>query len=105
MKVNKVKVIYSGLIQTFLRRKEEEVHLPEEATLRQRVILLSHRHEEFFRNYLLDVNGGLRVNVAILINGANADDLEGLDTKLKQAVQVSIVVTIPQLGGGRWAES
>ena len=60
----------------------------------QMLILLSRIHGESFRNYLLDAMGELRVNVAILIDGTNADELEGLDTRQTGAIQPSCRVYI-----------
>ncbi len=95
-----IKIIYYGLIQTSVGKREEQLDLPAGAKASQLVDALAEKYGEGFKNNLLDVAGGLRANVTILLDNTSVSELEGLDTEIKDVKEASIVVTIPQFGGG-----
>lgn len=95
-----LKIHYYGLIQNVVAKREEVVTLPEGAGVRHLVDALVALYGENLKNNLLDVAGGLRSNVTILLGDDNVSDMEGMDTEIKEIKEASLVVTIPQFGGG-----
>jgi molybdopterin converting factor small subunit len=95
-----IKIVYYGLIQTSVGKREEQLTLPAGAKVSQLVDTLAEKYGEGFKNNLLDVAGGLRANVTILLDNNNVSELEGLETEIKDVKEAALVVTIPQFGGG-----
>ena len=95
-----LKILYYGLIQNSVRKREEQLTLPAGAKVGQLVDSLAEKYGEGFKNNLLDVAGGLRANVTILLDNTNVSELKGLDTEIKDVKEAALVVTIPQFGGG-----
>ena len=97
---DKIKVLYYGLVQNVVGKREEEIFLPADAKAKQLIDALVGKYGESFQNGLLDVTGGLRSNDTVLLDDDNINEMKGLETELKNAKEVAIVVTIPQFGGG-----
>ena len=96
-----VKIIFVGLIQRLVGRREEAVLVPEEATLGGLIEKLVTRYGQELGERLLE-NGDLAAHAAVLINGRNAMTQGGLQAKLSDGSQsqVEIVVLGPPLMGG-----
>ncbi|MEE8448426.1 MAG: MoaD/ThiS family protein [Thermodesulfobacteriota bacterium] len=95
-----LKILYYGLIQNSVGKREEQLTLPAGAKASQLVDALAEKYGQGFKDNLLDVAGGLRANVTILLDNTSVSELEGLDTEINDVKEASIVVTIPQFGGG-----
>jgi len=99
--VVEVKIIFVGLIQRLVGRREEAVLVPEETTLGGLIERLVARYGQELEERLLE-NGDLAAHAAVLINGRNAMTQGGLQAKLSDGSesQVEIVVLGPPLMGG-----
>ena len=96
-----VKIIFVGLIQRLVGRREETVLLPEETTLGGLIETLVARYGQELGERLLE-NGDLAAHATVLINGHNSITQGGLQAKLSDGSesQVEIVVLGPPLMGG-----
>ena len=96
-----VKIIFVGLIQRLVGRREEAVLVPEETTLGGLIEKLVTRYGQELGERLLE-NGDLATHAAVLINGRNAMTQGGIQAKLSDGSesQVEIVVLGPPLMGG-----
>ena len=96
-----VKIIFVGLIQRLVGRREEVVLVPEETTLGGLIEKLVACYGEELGERLLE-NGDLAAHAVVLINGRNAMTQGGLQAKLSDGSesQVEIVVLGPPLMGG-----
>ena len=96
-----VKIIFVGLIQRLVGRREEAVLVPEETTLGGLIEKLVARYGQELEERLLE-HGDLAAHAAVLINGRNAMTQGGLQAKLSDGSesQVEIVVLGPPLMGG-----
>ena len=96
-----VKIIFVGLIQRLVGRREEAVLVPEETTLGGLIEKLVARYGQELGERLLE-NGDLATHAAVLINGRNAMTQGGIQAKLSDGSesQVEIVVLGPPLMGG-----
>ena len=96
-----VKIIFVGLIQRLVGRREEAVVVPEETTLGGLIEKLVARYGQELGERLLE-NGELAAHASVLINGRNAMTQGGLQAKLSDGSQsqVEIVVLGPPLMGG-----
>jgi len=99
--VVEVKIIFVGLIQRLVGRREEVVLVPEETTLGGLIEKLVACYGEELGERLLE-NGDLAAHAVVLINGRNAMTQGGLQAKLSDGSesQVEIVVLGPPLMGG-----
>ena len=99
--VVEVKIIFVGLIQRLVGRREEAVLVPEETTLGGLIEKLVARYGQELGERLLE-NGDLATHAAVLINGRNAMTQGGIQAKLSDGSesQVEIVVLGPPLMGG-----
>jgi len=99
--VIEVKIIFVGLIQRLVGRREEAVLVQEETTLGGLIEKLVARYGQELEERLLE-NGDLAAHAAVLINGRNAVTQGGLQAKLSDGSesQVEIVVLGPPLMGG-----
>ena len=99
--MDKVKVIYYGLpFKAILDSQEEEIDIPDNATVRQVLQLLADRHGNEFRKSILTSDWQLHPITTIQVNGRNIDEIEGLNTKLANNSEVSITVMISTIDGG-----
>ena len=96
-----VKIIFVGLIQRLVGRREEAVLVSEETTLGGLIEKLVARYGHELEEHLLE-NGELAAHASVLINGRNAMTQGGLQAKLSDGSQsqVEIVVLGPPLMGG-----
>jgi molybdopterin converting factor small subunit len=99
--VIEVKIIFIGLIQRVVGRREEAVVIPKETTLGGLIEKLVARHGQALEERLLE-NGELAAHASVLINGRNAMTQGGLQAKLSDGSEsrVEIVVLGPPLMGG-----
>jgi len=84
--VVEVKIIFVGLIQRLVGRREEAVLVPEETTLGGLIEKLVTRYGQELGERLLE-NGDLAAHAAVLINGRNAMTQGGLQAKLSDGSQ------------------
>ena len=96
-----VKIIFVGLIQRLVGRREEAVLVSEETTLGGLIEKLVARYGHELEEHLLE-NGELAAHASVLINGRNAMTQGGLQARLSDGSEshVEIVVLGPPLMGG-----
>ena len=94
----KVKVKFFALVRELTGKREEEVDLGDQATVRT---LLSRLVEEYgvkFSEYIFDpVSKEPRGHLQFLLDGRNVTLMQGLDTVLKEGTSLAI---LPPVGGG-----
>ncbi len=97
--LRKVRVRYLGIIQRIVGRSEEEMEITPGAKVSDLLQILKKKYGEEMKNALED-NHMLAANAMILIDGRNAETIQGLDTPLEHAQDVQIVVMVPSSFGG-----
>ena len=100
VKNQKVKVIYYGLIQSVVKKREEEIELPFDVTVAQLIAFLVERYGEEFQSSIYSPEGEVRYTARILLDGQDVRETQGLDTKIKGKKEASILVMVPPMAGG-----
>ncbi len=98
--MSKVKVIYYGLIKNKVDSQDDEIHISGEATVRELLRLLVERHGNEFRDKLLTSDWQLQPLVMIHLNGRDVNDIDGLNTKLTDNSELSIMLLAYVQTGG-----
>lgn len=95
----KVKVEYIGHIKSMTQdRREEEVEIRDVATITDLLTLLSKKYGEQFKKAVYEPKGAdVKPNYIVTINGYLLNQLEGLETKLKNGDHVAL---LPIVSGG-----
>jgi MoaD family protein len=95
----KVKVEYLGHIKNMLEtRREEEVEIQDESSIRDLLVMLSEKHGESFKNAVYEPSGkDIKPNFIATVNGYLLNQLDGVKTKLKDGDRV---VLMPIVSGG-----
>ena len=93
----KVKILFFTNLREITRKKEEEIELPNTATIGQLLNHVSEKYGQLFIKYLYDEKGDARSHLTFLVNRRNATNLQGNKTKLRDGDKVAI---IPPIGGG-----
>lgn len=95
----KIKVEYLGHVKSMVgARREEEIDLAEDSSVTDLLILLSKKHGESFRKAIYEPGSSdLKSNFIASVNGYLLNQLNGLNTKLKQGDHV---VLMPIVSGG-----
>ena len=93
-------VSYLGLVRNVIGRSEEHLDVLAGTTVGQLLGLLSAAHGPPFKQSVLKQSGELRAMAQVCVNDRDIDDLQGLETRLGEGEQVSIVVGVYPPEGG-----
>lgn len=91
---------YLGQIENIVGKKEEELRVNHEITVRDLLNLLSSKYGKEFERQIQTPDGCLYNDALILLNGTNIDHMGGLDTRFNDSSRAEIVVGLPAVGGG-----
>ena len=93
----KVKILFFTNLREITRKKEEEIELLNTTTIEQLLNHISKKYGQLFIKYLYDERGDVRSHLTFLVNGINAENLQGNKTKLRDGDKLAI---LPPVGGG-----
>lgn len=95
----RVKVEYIGHIRNVLdSRRNEEIEVKEEASVADLLSALSSKHGQAFRKAIYEPQGeDVKPNYIVTVNGYLLNQLDGLETRLKNGDHVAI---LPIVSGG-----
>jgi molybdopterin synthase sulfur carrier subunit len=95
----KIKVEYLGHIKNILgSRREEEVEIKADSSIRDLLIMLIEKHGESFKKAIYETGGkDIKSNFIATVNGYLLNQLNGVETKLKDGDHV---VLMPIVSGG-----
>ena len=93
-------VSYLGLVRNVIGLSEEDLEVLAGATVGQLLAQLTARHGLPFRETVLNQSGELRSMSQVCVEDRDIDDLDGLDTKIDNGENVSIVVGVYPPEGG-----
>lgn len=95
----KVKVEYLGHIKSITgNKREEELEAREEATITDLLNTLAKRYGEPFKKAIYEPkDADVKSNYIVAVNGYLLNQLEGLETKLKNGDRVAL---LPVVSGG-----
>jgi len=94
----RVKVRYVGLARVILKKREEDVCVPEKTTLFKLLDKLVTIYDEGFRNEVFEGNGKkISEGLLITVNGIAIGQLNGIETKLRAG---DVVTLLPLFVGG-----
>jgi len=95
----KVKVEYLGHVRNVIgSNREEEVEIEEEASVADLLNVLLEKYGEPFRKAIYEPKGkDVKTNYIITVNGYLLNQLNGIQTKLKQGDHV---ILLPVVSGG-----
>ncbi len=102
----RVKVIFFGLIRRYVAEKNQEVELPDGATVGDLIAALTQQHGPEFEEHLINADRTVKGEVFITVDGLNVASRQGLDTVLSPGAESHIVLVGPVVTGGtseRWA--
>ncbi len=97
-----VSINFYGVIRDTVDKREIEITLPDEATVKDLIEFLVKKYGNKFKERVLDPEGNLRKSVKLSI-GDRVIRNDGMDERLKSKNSSKSEVTIfifPQLGGG-----
>lgn len=93
-------VSYLGLVRNVIARNEEDLDVLAGTTVGQLLLLLIAEHGPPFQRSVLKQSGELRAMAQVCVNDRDIDELQGLETRLGEGEQVSIVVGVYPPEGG-----
>ncbi len=95
----RVKVEYLGHIKNILEsRREEEIDIEDDSSISDLLIVLSEKHGESFKKAVYEAGGkDIKSNFIATVNGYLLNQLNGVETKLKNGDHV---VLMPIVSGG-----
>jgi len=94
----RVNVKYFATLREITGKREEQVELKENSTIRVLLNRLVELHGARFKEYVMDEKTNApRAHLLFLINGTSINGLEGLDTKLTENCTIALM---PPVGGG-----
>lgn len=95
----RVKVEYLGHIKNILEsRREEEIDIEDDSSISDLLIMLSEKHGESFKKAVYEAGGkDIKSNFIATVNGYLLNQLNGVETKLKNGDRV---VLMPIVSGG-----
>jgi molybdopterin synthase sulfur carrier subunit len=97
--VLKVKVEFLGHIRNVIgSEREEEVEISEDSSIADLLMMLSEKYGEPFKKAIFEKSGAdVKPNYIITVNGYLLNQLKGLETKLKNNDNVTL---LPIVSGG-----
>jgi molybdopterin synthase sulfur carrier subunit len=97
--VLRIKVEYLGHIRNIINSgRGEEVEIREEASITDLLMVLSEKYGDPFKKAIYEKSGGdVKSNYIITVNGYLLNQLNGVETKLKNGDRVTI---LPIVSGG-----
>ncbi len=100
--MSKIKVEYCGLIRNpkIVDKFEDEIYLSDGSTVGELLRSLVQRYGDGFRSMLLNPEGELLPIAIIHLNGRDINEIDGLNTKLADNSQLSIIATAYAISGG-----
>jgi hypothetical protein len=93
-----VRVAFSGEMQTLIGQRELRVRLPQGATVKDLLALLSGKHGDDFTSRVFGDSGKLRQGLLIFVDGENIKARGGLDATLGNGEVEVLMLTL--LEGG-----
>ncbi len=94
----KVKVKFFASVREAAGVRDDEVELPQDATLSDLIGALAAKHGTELRRQLIDEEKDLpSPHIQYLIDGENARQLSGYQTKMRDGAEIAL---IPPVGGG-----
>lgn len=95
----KVKVEFLGHVRNLIgSEREEEVEIVEDASIADLLVMLSEKYGEPFKKAVYEKTGtDVKSNYIITVNGYLLNQLNGIETKLKNGDYVAI---LPIVSGG-----
>ncbi len=97
--VMKVTVKFFTTLREIVGKKDEQLFLPPQATLKDAIAALSRKYGTRFTDYSLE-KGEIKPFLQILINGRNVGFLQRMETMLKEGDTIAI---LPPAGGGQFS--
>jgi molybdopterin synthase sulfur carrier subunit len=95
----KVKVEFLGHVRNVIgSNREEEVEISEEASIADLLVVLSEKYGEPFKRAIYEKSGAdVKANYIITVNGYLLNQLNGVETRLKNGDNITI---LPIVSGG-----
>lgn len=98
--MGKVRVSYRWLLQNIVGQSSEEIETEKDTTVRDLLGMIAGRHGDDVRVALLNSEGKLRPTARILVDKRNIDSLDGFETIIPVASEISVeVMAYPPEGG------
>lgn len=95
-----VEIRYLGLAKLVAGSEKDVVPWPGEGTIKELLDVLCDRYGREFRSSIFTMKGTLQNCVRIEVDGADIDDLQGLQTSFLPSAKIKFIVTVPSLAGG-----
>lgn len=96
----RVHVSYIGLVRNVIGCGEEDVEVVRGATIGQLLTQLISKHGLPFRESVFKQSGELRSMAQVCVEDRDIDELDGLQTKIDNSGNISIVVGVYPPEGG-----
>ena len=93
----KVKIQYFASVRELVNLREETIDVPVGANVRTLLDLLTAKHGDKLKEYLLDDTGNPREYLQFLLNEKSISQTDGFFTLLREGSTLAI---IPPVGGG-----
>jgi len=93
----KVEVKFFTSLREITGTKVDTLQLQNTVTVDELITLLSEKYDKRFREYIYNKKGEPQEFLSFLVNGTNINNMQGLDTKLKNG---DVIAILPPVGGG-----
>lgn len=94
----RVNIKYFATLREITGKREEQIELEKDSTIRVLLGRLVELHGARFKDYVMDEKANTpRAHLLFLIDGTSISGLEGLDTRLTEDCTVALM---PPVGGG-----
>ena len=92
-----VEVKFFTSLREITGKKVDEIQLQNSVTVKELLALLADKYGKEFTEYVYNKKDEMRGFLSILVNGKNINNMQGLDTKLREK---DVVAILPPVGGG-----
>ena len=98
--MGKVKITYFGLLQHIVGKRENGYDISDNTTVRDLLHLLVKKYGNEFKDNILTPDWQLQPLTVIQLDGHNINEIDGLNTTLKNNSKLSIAVLAYIISGG-----
>ena len=97
--IRRIEVKFLGLTRTETGTAKDQVELPENATVRDVISVLTEKYGARLERTLLNTGGQCCTMARVSVDGINIDKTGGLDSAIRNVREISFVSLAPLAGG------
>jgi molybdopterin synthase sulfur carrier subunit len=97
--IRRIEVKFLGLMRTETGTTKDQVELPENATVRDVIRVLTEKYGTRFERSILNTGGRCCTMARVSVDGVDTDKMGGLDSSIRNVQKICFVSLAPLAGG------